>query len=247
MKYTGKTAIITGGTTGIGFATARLFTQEGGKVLVTGRTPSTVESAQKELGANAKVLVSDTARLSDLDALKSEASSFLGHVDFLFVNAGIAKFAPLEQVTEAFFDEIVNVNTKGALFAVQKLTPLFKRGSGVVLNTSVADELGMASSSVYAASKAALRSLGRTLATELLPHGVRVNAVMPGPITTPIYGKLGFPKEALAGMQDQMREQNPMKRFGDADEVAKAALFLAFDATYTTGAELPVDGGLTQL
>lgn len=246
-RYEGKTALVTGGTTGIGFATARLLVAEGAKVVVTGRTAATVEAAAKELGSQARAVVSDSAKASDLAHLADVAKEHLGAIDFLFVNAGIAKFIPFEQVSEGFFDETFDINTKGAFFTVQKLAPHLRSGSAVVLNTSVGDEKGLPSTSVYAASKAALRSLGRTLASELLPRGVRVNAVSPGPITTPVWDKLGFPKEAQAGFEAQMREGNPMKRFGLPEEVARAAIFLAFDATYTTGAELPIDGGLTQL
>jgi NAD(P)-dependent dehydrogenase (short-subunit alcohol dehydrogenase family) len=246
-KYTGKTAVVTGGSTGIGFATAKLLIQEGAKVVFTARNADAIQVAQKELGPHAHGVVSDTAKLSDIDALTVVAKGFLGHVDLLFINAGIAKFLPFDQVTENFFDETIGINTKGAFFTVQKFAPLMTKNSSVVLNTSITDEKGMATTSVYSASKAALRSLARTLSAELLPKGIRVNAVSPGPITTPIYGKLGLAAGALEGFQAHMAETNPMKRFGNSEEVARAALFLAFDATYTTGAELPVDGGLTQL
>lgn len=169
-----------------------------------------------------------------------------GEVDLLFVNAGIAKFAPLEAVTEAHYDEIQAVNAKGAFFVVQRIAPLLRSGSSVVLNTSVVDEKGFPMTSV-SASKAALRSFARTLAAELLPRGIRVNAVSPGPIATAILGKSNLSPEQQAGFEVQLREQNPMKRFGQADEVARAVAFLAFDATFTTGAEIPVDGGATQL
>jgi NAD(P)-dependent dehydrogenase (short-subunit alcohol dehydrogenase family) len=224
-----------------------LLIQEGAKVVFTARNPDAIQAAQKELGPNAHGLVSDTAKLTDIDVLTTAAKSFLGHVDFLFINAGIAKLLPFDQVTEGFFDETLSVNTKGAFFTIQKFAPLMAQGSSVVLNTSITDEKGMASTSVYSASKAALRSLARTLSAELLPRGIRVNAVSPGPITTPIYGKLGLAAGALEGFQAHMAETNPMKRFGNSEQVARAAVFLAFDATYTTGAELPVDGGLTQL
>lgn len=246
-KYAGKTAVVTGGSTGIGFATVKLLVQGGAKVVFTARSKDAVESAQKELGPNAIGLVSDTSKLSDLEALAAKTKAELGEVDLLFVNAGIAKFVPFTDVTESFFDETIGINTKGAFFAVQKLAPVLRQGSAVILNTSVVDEKGMAATSVYAASKAALRSLARTLSTELLPRGIRVNAVSPGPIATPIYGKLGLPKEQADAFASTVREGNPMKRFGTAEEVARATLFLGFEASYTTGAELPVDGGLTQL
>lgn len=246
-RHTNKTAVITGGTSGIGLSTARQLLDEGVRVLVTGRSEGSVAAAKKELGDRAVVVRSDTSSVADIEALAGVVLQELGKIDLLFVNAGIAKFLPLDAVTEAFYDDIQATNTKGAFFTVQKLAPLLRDGGSVVLNTSVVDELGMATTSVYAASKAALRSLARTLATELLPRGIRVNAVSPGPITTPIYEKLGFPPEALAGFEAQMRETTPQKRFGHPDEVARAVLFLGFDATFTTGAELPVDGGISQL
>jgi len=246
-KYAGKRGVITGGSTGIGFATAKLLIDGGAKVVFTARSADAVAKAAAELGPNAIGIVSDTSRLADLDALASKVRSSLGGIDFLFVNAGIAKFLPFTDVTEAFYDDLFAVNTKGAFFAVQKLSSLLQKGGAVVLNTSVVDEKGMPTTSVYAATKAALRSLTRTLAAELLPQGVRVNAVSPGPIETPIYGKLGMPQEAVDAFATQMRDGNPSKRFGAAQEVARAALFLAFEATYSVGIELPVDGGLTQL
>ena len=246
-RYEGKTAVVTGGSTGIGFAAAKLLVQGGAKVVFTARTKDAVQAAATELGAGATGLVSDTSKLADIEVLAAKVKATLGEVDFLFVNAGIAKFLPLAAVDEAFYDETFAINTKGAFFTVQKLVPHMRQGGAVVVNTSVVDEKGMPTTSVYAASKAALRSLARTLSAELLPRGIRVNAVSPGPITTPIYAKLGMPAAALEGFQAQMRDGNPMKRFGAPEEVARAALFLGFDASYTTGAELPVDGGMTQL
>ncbi|HEY5957443.1 MAG TPA: SDR family oxidoreductase, partial [Polyangiaceae bacterium] len=158
-----------------------------------------------------------------------------------------APFAALEGVTEKFFDELISINTKGAYFTTQSLVPLFRPGGSVVFNTSVVNVKGFPNSSVYSLTKAALRSLTRTLASELLPMNIRVNAVSPGPIATPIFDKMGVPQEALDAMAAQFREMVPMKRFGASEEVAKVALFLGFDATFTTGAELPVDGGLSQL
>ena len=169
-----------------------------------------------------------------------------GTLDVLFVNAGLGRFVPFEAVSEALYDEMLDLNAKGPYFTVQKLSPLMPAGSAVVLTTSVANIKGIPMISAYGAAKAALRSMARTLAAELLPRGIRVNAVSPGPIATPIGEKTGIPKEMLGPMMEQMRESNPMKRIGEAAEVAKAVTFLAFEATYTTGAELPVDGGLSQ-
>lgn len=245
-KLAGKVAVVTGGSTGIGLATAKQLVQQGAKVVITGRSQAALDRAASELGPNAVPVVSDTSKLADIDQLARSVAE-LGGVDFLFVNAGIAKFAPLESVNEADYDEIQNVNTKGAYFTVQRLAPHLRRGGSVVFNTSVVDEKGMPSTSAYSASKAALRSLTRTFASEFLPRGIRVNAVSPGPIATPILDKLGLPPEVAQGMATQFEQGNPMKRMGQPEEVARAALFLGFDASYTTGAELPVDGGLSQL
>lgn len=242
-RYEGKKAVVTGGTTGIGLATAKYLVAEGARVVVTGRNPGALEAARRELGTRAEVVASDTSKLEDVSALAARVEESFGTIDFLFVNAGIARFVPFEDVDESVFREILDINTKGAFFTAQKLVPLVPPGGAIVFNTSVVDELGLPSTSVYAASKAALRSFARTLATELLPKKIRVNAVSPGPITTPIFDKAGFGPDAL----ESFRESNPMKRFGAPEEVARAAAFLAFDATYTTGAELPVDGGLSQL
>ncbi len=232
-RFEGKTALVTGGTTGIGFATAKLLQAEGGKVAVTGRNPDSLAAARKELGVGIKVIASDAGSLSDIERLAKEVEDHLGQVDLLFVNAGIARFVPFEGVTEAMFDETVNVNLKGAYFTIQKLAPLIRRGGSIVLNTTAAGQKGMATTSFYAMSKAGLRSLARTLSTELLPKGVRVNAVSPGPITTPIFDKLGLTEEQKAGARQQFTDSNPMKRFGQAEEVARAVLFLATDARPT--------------
>ncbi|MBX3219005.1 MAG: SDR family oxidoreductase [Labilithrix sp.] len=246
-RYEGKKALITGGTTGIGFATAKALLDGGGEVLVTGRNEATLDAARRELGPRAHVVRSDAANLADVDALATTAKDALRSVDLLFLNAGISKPAPLDRVTEALYDETFAVNVKGAYFTAQRIAPLLHEGGAVVLNTSVAASKGIAGTTVYAASKAALRSLARTLAGELLPRGIRVNAVSPGPILTPINAKFGFSKEGLADFERDVAAANPMKRFGTAGEVASAVLFLAFEATYTTGVELPVDGGFTQL
>jgi NAD(P)-dependent dehydrogenase (short-subunit alcohol dehydrogenase family) len=246
-RYEGKKALITGGTTGIGFATAKSILDGGGEVLVTGSNEVTLEAARRELGPRAEVVRSDAANLTDVDALATTARDALRAIDLLFLNAGISKPAPLARVTESLYDETFAVNLKGAYFTAQRIAPLLREGGAIVLNTSAAASKGFAGTSVYAASKAALRSLARTLAGELLPRGIRVNAISPGPILTPLNAKFGFSKEGLADFERDVAAQNPMKRFGTADEVARAVLFLAFEATYTTGIELPVDGGFTQL
>lgn len=245
-KFDGKVAVVTGGSSGIGFATAQLLTRDGAQVLITGRNREALDRAVRELGPKASAVVADAGKLADLEPLVERVRA-LGGLDFLFVNAGVAPFAPVEAVTEEFYDQLSGINTKGAFFTAQRLIPLFRGGGSIVFNTSVVNVKGFPNSSVYSASKAALRSLTRTLATELLPKNIRVNAVSPGPISTPIFTKMGVASEALDGMAAQFRELVPMKRFGNPEEVAKVALFLGFDATFTTGAELPVDGGLSQL
>lgn len=246
-KYTNKTVLITGGTSGIGLATAKLMVDEGAKVIVTGRTPATIDAAQAELGSSAIAIYSDASSLADIDSLALKVKETFGKLDVLFVNAGLGRFVSFEQTTEAIYDEMFNLNTKGPYFTVQKLAPLMPTGSAIVFTTSIANVKGMPMVSAYGGAKAAVRSFTRVIAAELLPRGIRVNAISPGPIETPIGLKAGFSQEALDQAFDQMKESNPMKRLGQPEEVAKAVAFLAFEATYTTGAEFPVDGGLTQL
>lgn len=245
-EYNGKKIVITGGSSGFGFTTAKLLVDNGARVLITGRTQVTLDAAREQLGDNAVAVRSDAASLTDIDALADRVKAEFGQIDALFVNAGITGFAPFESITEEVYDELLAVNAKGPYFTVQKLVPLLSEGSGVVLTTSVANVKGIPMISAYAASKAALRSMTRSLAAELLPRKIRVNAVSPGPIDTGILDR-SMPKEAAEQTKAQMTETNPMLRFGDPREVAEAVLFLAFGATYTTGAEFPVDGGASQI
>ncbi len=245
-KYAGKRVLITGGTSGMGLATARLLISEGAQVLLTGRTQKTLDAAREEFGENAIVVESDAASLSDIGKLADRVKTEFQPIDALFVNAGQTRFAAFEEMTEGDYDDLFAVNAKGPYFTVQKLAPWMREGGGVVFTTSVVNGMGYPMVSAYAATKAAVRSMTRSLARELLPRGIRVNAVSPGPIATSILDKI-MPKEALEKTYKQMAESNPMKRVGNTEEIAKAAVFLAFEATYTTGAELPVDGGGSQL
>ncbi len=246
-RYHGQKVVIIGGTSGMGLATAKMLLDGGARVLVTGHSQPGLDSAQNELGKGALVVSSDARSLTDIDALAARVKAEFDTFDLLFVNAGFGLFAPLENTTETIYDEMFNLNAKGPFFAVQKLAPLMNRGGAVVLTTSVANVKGMPGLAAYGAAKAALRSFARVLAAELLPREIRVNAVTPGPIDTPILNKAFPNKDAAAQVTEQQRGMNPMKRFGTAEEIAKAVLFLAFDATFTTGAELPVDGGWSQL
>lgn len=245
-KYDGKRVVITGGTSGIGLVTAKLLLDQGARVLVTGRTKATVDSVGKELGKNAIAVQSDTASLANIESLANRVKSEFGTIDLLFINAGVTRFVPFEGMTEAVYDEVLTVNAKGPYFTVQKLAPLITEGGAVVVTTSVVNEMGYPMISAYSASKAALRSMVRSLARELLSRGIRVNAVSPGPIETGILDR-SLPSEAVAPTKQAMTEENPMQRFGRPEEVARAVAYLAFDATYTTGSELAVDGGGSQL
>lgn len=247
-RYRGKTAVITGGTIGMGLATAQALLAGGARVILTGRNPKNLEAARHALGpqAQAQVLASDAASLADIDALAATARETLGHVDLLHVNAGIATLEPFEQVTEAGYDRAFAINTKGAFFTVQKLAPLIKPGASIVFTSSIADEGGMHGMGVYSATKAALRSFASGFAAELVGRGIRVNVVSPGFIDTPTLGVADATPAERAEFVRLGDQITPMRRHGSAEEVARAVLFLAFDATFTTGARLTVDGGLGQ-
>ncbi len=245
-RYDKKRVVVTGASSGLGLATAQLLIDEGAHVLITGRTEAALKSAREELGSSAIAVRSDATSMSDIGALAARVKSEFGTFDALFVNAGTTRFTPFEATTEQVYDELLAVNAKGPYFTVQKLAPLLDPGSGVVLTTSIANVLGIPMISAYASSKAALRSMARTLARELLPRQIRVNAVSPGAIDTGLLER-SMPKQAADQAKAQMTAGNPMLRFGEPVEVAKAAAFLAFEATYTNGAELAVDGGSSQL
>ena len=247
-KLQDKVALITGGTTGMGLATAKLFAEEGAKVIVTGVNPKTLEAARAELGSAAEVIASDTGSSAAVEALARDVKAKHNGVDVLFLNAGIATFAPIPMLDEAAFDESIRVNLKGPWLMLKYFGPMMRRGGSVVMNTSAMSYQGTAGASAYSPTKAALRSLVRIAAAELVDAGVRVNAVAPGPVTTPIYGKLGMPQEALDGYAKGLMATIPMKRFGTSEEIAKAALFLASgDSSFMTGEEIVCDGGITSL
>ena len=242
-KLENKIAVITGGTTGIGLATAKLFAAEGAKVTVTGTNPSTLEAARSELKGVAEVLSSDAGSATDIEKLARDIEARHGGLDVLFLNAGILRFGLITSLDEAALDESFRVNFKGPWLAIKYFAPLMRRGGSIVLNTSITNQMGRPGSSVYSATKAALRSLARNAAAELAEAGIRVNAVSPGPTETPILVKGGI-DEAVQGLVPQI----PLKRLGRPDEIAKAALFLASDdSSFMTGEEIVVDGGLTRL
>lgn len=247
-KLEGKVAVVTGGNSGIGLATAKRLQEEGAKVAIAGRSKQTLDEAVKTIGNGVLAVQADVAQLADIDNLFTQVSGKLGKIDVLFVNAGVAKFAPLADTSEGVFDEMFDINIKGAYFTIQKAIPYLNDGASVILNTSVVDSKGTAGASAYAATKAALRSLARTAAAELVGRGIRVNTVAPGPIETPIFGKTGLPKEALDEFAKDIISRVPMKRFGNPEEVAGAVAFLASqDASYITGVEINVDGGIGQV
>ncbi len=247
-RFENKLAVVTGGNSGIGLAAARAFAREGAEVVVFGRNEETLDSAVASLNGHGHGVRGDVAKLEDLDRLFAEVGKRGQGIDALFVNAGIARAAPLEDVTEEFFDRQFDINVKGAFFTVQKALPLLNDNASIVLNASIADQTGVAGLSVYSATKAAVRNLARGLSAELVGRGIRVNVVSPGPIETPIFGKFDIPEEELEKMAQGILSRVPMKRMGSADEIAEAVLFLSSSASsYMLGAELVVDGGMTQL
>ncbi len=247
-RLEGKVAVVTGGNSGIGLATAKRFQDEGAKVAISGRSRKTLDEAVKSIGNGIVAIQADVSVLADTDRLYAEVAKKLGKIDILFVNAGVGKFAPLADTTEQSYDEQFDINIKGAYFTIQKALPYLNDGASIILNTSVAGSKGMEGASAYSATKAALRSLARTTAAELVGRGIRVNAIAPGPIVTPILGRTGLPQEAIDEFTRNIAERNPMKRFGQPEEVASAVAFLASqDASYITGIELNVDGGYGQI
>lgn len=243
-----KTAVITGGTTGIGFETAKQFVTEGARVIITGQNQERLQAAVQELGLNVIPVRADVRSLSELDNLAARVKAEFGGLDILFANAGIGFFAPLETIDEAFYDDQFDINVKGVFFTVQKLAGLLNEGASVILNASGVHEKGAATGSVYFATKAAVRSFARTLAAELASRKIRVNAVSPGYISTNFQGKMGLPQEALDSFGEYVKQTAPLGRFGTSAEIAHAAVFLASDeSSYMTAADLVVDGGFMNI
>jgi NAD(P)-dependent dehydrogenase (short-subunit alcohol dehydrogenase family) len=244
----GKVALITGGNSGIGLATAKLFKDQGAKVIVTARSQETFEKAQKEIGQHFDVVKADISKVADIDSLYKHIKTKYGTLNVLFANAGIALFRPTPDSDPEFFDSQFNTNVRGLYYTVQKALPLLAPGSTVVLNSSTVAAKGIPGSSVYSATKAAVRSFARTWTAEVPVDQVRFNVLSPGPIETPIYGKMGMPAEQVKAFGDHMTSIVPAHRFGSADEMAKVALFLASDASsYVCGAEITADGGFGQV
>ncbi|MEO5756167.1 MAG: SDR family oxidoreductase [Mesorhizobium sp.] len=245
-RYAGKKAVVVGGTHGMGLAVAEALVAGGAEVLVTGLNERNIDAARKKLFSRSHVVRSDTADMADIVTLGAEVGQKLGQIDFLHINAGVANLEPVELVTEESYDRTFNINAKGAFFTVQRMLPLIRDGGAIVFTSSIADESGSGGMSVYSGSKAALRAFAKVLAAELLPRRIRVNVVSPGFIDTPTMGVADASPEQRAAFMAIGDAITPMKRHGSVEEVARAVLFLAFDATFTTGARLTVDGGLGQ-
>ena len=245
-RFEGKVAVVTGGNSGMGLSTARAFAREGAQVAVTGRDEASLKKAEQEIGNGALAIRADVSRLSDIDAAMSRIRDKFKKIDALFVNAGVGKFVPFDQVTEAFYDEIMTINLKGVFFTVQKALPLLTQGSAVVLNASINALKGMPGTTVYGASKAAVVNLAKTMSADLVGRGIRVNAISPGPIETAILKRTGMSADQLKQTEDWIKGQVPLKRFGTGEEIAATVLHLcAGESSYVVGANLVIDGGMT--
>jgi len=247
-KLEGKIALVTGGSSGIGLATAQQFVNDGAFVYITGRRQAELDKAVKAIGSNVKAVRADASNLADLDRLYAQIKQEKGRLDIVFANAGQAKFVPLTDITEELYNQIFDTNVKGVLFTVQKALPLIPDGGSIILNASVVSQKGFPAASVYSATKAAVRSFARSLTTDLKDRGIRVNAISPGPIETPIFDGFGESEKDRQELKTHFASQVPLGRMGKPDEIAKAAAFLAStDASFVAGVELFVDGGLGQV
>jgi len=246
QRYQGKVAVVTGGNSGIGLGVAKAYAREGAQVAITGRNEKTLEAAAKEIGGETLAIQSDAGKVADIETAMKKIKERFGRIDALFVNAGVAKLVPFDQVTEEIFDETVQINLKGVFFTVQKAVPLMSKGSAIVLNGSINAHLGMPGTTVYAASKAGVVNLAKTLSAELLEKGIRVNVVSPGPITSSLLRD--GPQEKIQEAKDWIQSQIPLKRFGLPEEIAAAVLYLTSpESAFVLGSELIIDGGMATL
>jgi NAD(P)-dependent dehydrogenase (short-subunit alcohol dehydrogenase family) len=249
-KLANKTAVITGGNSGIGFETAKEFIAQGAKVIITGRNENAVNAAVAQLGENAYGVIADSNNMSEIFTLPGQVKAITPTIDIVFINAGMGKFNSVQEMSEEMFDEIMDINFKGAYFTLQQLLPIVNEGGSIIFNTSINAHIGMAGASVYSASKAALLSLTKNLAVELLPRKIRVNSVSPGPVVTPFHTteKLGLSEDQLQQMGEAIVSQVPIGRFGTMEELAKVVTFFASDdSTFLLGSELIADGGMYNL
>jgi len=248
QRLEGKVAVVTGGNSGIGLASAQRLHQEGARLVISGRDPKTLDAAVSAIGPRTLAVQSDVSKLADIERLFSTVASKLGKVDVLFANAGVGKFAPYSAAAEALYDELFAINVKGVYFTLQRAIPHLNDGASVILNTSVVSTKGTENMGIYAATKAAVRSFARTAAAELRSRNIRVNAVAPGPIATPIFGRSGMSEQQIEGFKADISARVPLGRIGRPEEIAGAVAFLASnDASYITGIELNVDGGMANL
>lgn len=246
QRISGKNALITGGNSGIGLATAKLFHEHGARLAITGRNPVSLEQARIALGGDVLAVQSDAGKLSDIESLMHQVGERFGKLDILFVNAASGNPAPFAFVSEAQFDEMAAICFKGVFFTIQKALPLLTNGASVIITTSITNQLGAPNFSVYAACKAAQRSLVQTLGLELIEQGIRINAISPGPVNTPGFGRWDVPKEVVQTAREELTRKSPIKRFGEPEEIAKVALFLASEeSSYIVGAEIIADGGIS--
>jgi NAD(P)-dependent dehydrogenase (short-subunit alcohol dehydrogenase family) len=248
QRFKDKVAVVTGGNSGIGLGVAKAYAREGAQVAITGRNEKTLEVAAKEIGDGTLAIQSDSGKVKEIEAAMQKINQRFGRIDALFVNAGVGKFVPFNEVTEQFFDETVGINMKGVFFTVQKAISLMSKGSAIVLNASINAHLGMPGTTVYGATKAAVINMAKTLSADLLEKGIRVNAISPGPITSALLARDGISQEKLQETKDWIQSQVPIKRFGTPEEIAAAVLYLtAPESAFVLGAELIIDGGMATL
>ncbi len=244
-RFEGKVAVVTGGNSGMGLATAKAFAREGASVAITGRDEKSLKAAEKEIGGGALAIRADVSKLSEIDTAMSRIRDRFKKIDALFVNAGVGKFVPFDQVSESFYDEIMSINLKGLFFTVQKALPLLSKGAAVVLNASINGHHGMPGTTVYGASKAAVLNLAKTMSLDLVSRGIRVNSISPGPVETALVTHAGLSGDELKQMKEWITNQVPLKRFAEPEEISEAVLYLCSpDSSYVVGTDLVLDGGM---